>query len=352
MASTTPTDLWNDSCSVEELTNSIEHGAVGATTNPVIVGDVLKKERHLWEDRIYELIRENPTGTEDEITWKLIEEMAVKGAGLLRPIFDRENGKRGRLSIQTNPKYYRDAERITKQAVHFHSLAPNMQVKIPVTHVGIRAIEEATFQGVNINATVSFTVPQSLAVAEAVERGLRRREAEGADVSGMSPVCTIMVGRLDDWLRVVSARDEIITEPGYLNWAGVAVMKKTYRIFKERGYRSRLLSAAYRCHMHWSEFIGGDVIVSIPYVWQQRFNASDVSCVPRMDNPVDPAIIEELSKKFVEFRKAYEDDGLTPEQFDTFGPTQRTLRQFIEGYEDLVHVIRDCMIPNPDRKAN
>jgi transaldolase len=350
MASTTPTDLWNDSCSVQELTFAINHGAVGATTNPVIVSNVLEKEMYLWEARIHQLIEENPMCTEDDIAWKLIQEMAVEGAKLLKRVFDREKRKKGRISIQTDPKYYRNAKLITKQAEYLDSLAPNMQVKIPVTKAGIKAIEEATYQGVNINATVSFTVSQSVAAAEAVERGLRRREAEGKEVLTMSPVCTIMVGRLDDWLRVVAQRDHIITDPGYLNWAGVAVMKKTYRIFKERGYQSRLLSAAYRCHMHWSEFIGGDIIVSIPYEWQKLFNASGVTCVPRMDNPVNSVILDELLRKFVEFRKAYDEDGLTVEEFDTFGATRRTLRQFIAGYDTLVHVIRDRMIPNPDEK--
>ena len=69
-----------------------------------------------------------------------------------------------------------------EQAVHFNGLAPNIQVKIPVTAAGIVAIEEATRLGVNINATVSFTLPQAIAVAEAVERGLDRRAKEGHDV--------------------------------------------------------------------------------------------------------------------------------------------------------------------------
>ena len=68
---------------------------------------------------------------------------------------------------------------ILEQVLHFDSLAPNMIVKIPVTRAGIPAIEEATYRGVSINATVSFTLPQCIAVAEAVERGLaRRREAK------------------------------------------------------------------------------------------------------------------------------------------------------------------------------
>jgi transaldolase len=67
-----------------------------------------------------------------------------------------------------------------------------------------------------VNATVSFTVPQAIAVAEAVERGIDRRKKEGKDISTMSPVCTIMVGRMDDWLKVIAAKKNIVTNPGYL----------------------------------------------------------------------------------------------------------------------------------------
>ena len=62
MTQTTPTCLWNDSAALSELSYSIEHGAVGATCNPVIVLDVLKKEAHLWNDRIRALAVELPTG--------------------------------------------------------------------------------------------------------------------------------------------------------------------------------------------------------------------------------------------------------------------------------------------------
>src|SRR5262249_34110996 len=108
----TATDYWNDSCSIEELTYAIERGAVGATSNPTIVGDVLRKEMPLWRDRIGEIIAGHPTWTEDEVAWQLIEEMAVRGAELLVPVFEREGHLKGRLSIQTNPKHYRDTERL------------------------------------------------------------------------------------------------------------------------------------------------------------------------------------------------------------------------------------------------
>jgi len=344
MTQTTPTVLWNDSCSIGELTYSIGHGALGATCNPVIVLNVLKQEWDTWKERIPRIINENPAATEDEIAWRLIEEMSVKAAALLKPAFDREMGKNGRLSIQTDPRLYRDAKRIVLQAVHFSELAPNMIVKIPVTKAGVEAIEEATFRGISVNATVSFTLPQAIAVAEAVERGLTRRENEGKDISAMGPVCTLMVGRLDDWLKVVTEKENIIANPEIVDWSGVAVMKKAYRIYNERGYRLRLLSAAFRHHRHWSEFIGGNVVISPPCHWQKRYNASDVTVENRMDRPVDPAIIAELEKKYTDFRRAYNENGMRIDEFDGFGATVRTLRQFIQATSDLIAIVRDIML--------
>jgi len=348
MTQTTPTCLWNDSASIQELTYSIEHGAVGATCNPVIVLGVLKKEMSLWKDRIRSLIDERSTATEDQISWQLVREISVKAASLLRPVFEAHRGKNGRLSIQTDPRLFRDSNAIVEQAEEFNRLAPNMIVKIPVTRAGIPAIEEATYRGISINATVSFTLPQCIAVAEAVERGLKRREQEGKDITAMGPVCTIMVGRLDDWLKVVVEKENIAIDPGHLEWAGVAVFKKAYQIFRERGYRVRLLSAAFRNHMHWSELIGGVIVISPPYSWQVRFNASDIEVFPRIDNPVDQRIVEELSKKFTDFRRAYNEKGLSVEEFDAFGPSRRTLRQFIAACHDLDALVRDFMVPNPD----
>jgi transaldolase len=348
MTQTTPTCLWNDSASVDELKYSIEHGAVGATCNPVIVLGVLKKELPTWKPRIQSLIKEYPIATEDQIAWHLVREISAQAAKVLQPVFDQQHGKNGRLSIQTDPRLFRDSLAIFEQAVEFSKLAPNMIVKIPATAAGIDAIEEATYHGISINATVSFTLPQALAVGEAVERGLKRREGQGKEITSMGPVCTIMVGRLDDWLKVLVEKDNIAVDPGYLEWAGVAVLKKAYRLYRERGYRTRLLSAAFRNHMHWSEFIGGDLVISPPYSWQVRFNASDIEVRSRIDEPVRPEIEAELSRKFADFRRANTENDLTVEEFDSFGPTRRTLRQFIAACHELDAVVRDVLIPNPD----
>jgi transaldolase len=211
-------------------------------------------------------------------------------------------------------------------------------------------MEEATYRGVNVNATVSFSVPQALAAGGAVERGLERREAEGLRVDDMGPVITVMMGRLEDWLRAQAERDGIVSDPSAFPWSGVAVFKRTVEEFRRRGLRARPLAAAIRHHLHWSELIGGDVIITMPAAWQRRFNDSDVEIRPRMDDPVDPAIVDDLRRHFPDFVRAYEPDGLRPDEFDSFAPSARTLRAFIGSYHDLLHQVTDALVPNPDLK--
>jgi transaldolase len=126
-----------------------------------------------------------PTPTGDQIAWALVEEISATRAKLLEHIFDGHRGSNGRLSIQTDPRLYRNPRALVDQAMHFSTLAPNMIVKIPVTTAGVKAMEEATVKGMNINATVCFSLSQSVAVAEAIERGLMTREKAGLDISTM-----------------------------------------------------------------------------------------------------------------------------------------------------------------------
>ena len=352
MTQATATDYWNDSCAVEEVAYAVERGATGATSNPVIVGEVMKKEQGRWVPRVRALAVEHPSWSEVEITWALIEEMGIDGAHILAPVFEREDGRKGRLSLQTNPADYRNADRMVEQGMRFSALAPNIQVKFPTTAAGLAALEEATARGVVINATVAFSVAQAIAVAEAVERGLRRHEAAGGDTSRSSPVCSLMIGRLDDWVKVVVERDDIALDPTAANWAGLAVFKRAYGIFGERRYRTRLLAAAFRHRLHWTELVGGDVVLTMPYPWQVRFNGSGIEPVERIGIAVAPDIVDDLLRRIPDFERAYEPNALTIDEFDSFGPTVRTLRTFISGYHDLQAAVRDIVLPDPDVRSD
>ena len=350
MKENSPTVLWNDSADPKELKDALNWGIVGATCNPVIALTAIKADAPHWVSRIKEYAKSHPAATEDEIGWAMVKELSTNAAKLLEGEFEKYNGRNGRLSIQTDPRNFRNAQALAEQAVEFSQLAKNMIVKIPVTTEAISAFEEATYQGVSLNATVSFSVAQTVAVAEAIERGLKRREAEGLDISQMGPVCTIMVGRVDDWVKVSAEKLGAKVDPEILEWSGVAVFRNAHKIYQERGYRTRLLSAAFRNHMHWSEILGGDCVISPPYAWQVKIN--EMGIAPNLNSvnePIEARILDPLLENFPEFRKMYDVDGLKEEEFTHFGATLRTLRGFLQSVNDLESFVRDVTVPNPDK---
>jgi transaldolase len=81
-----------------------------------------------------------------------------------------------------------------------------------------------------------------------------------------------------------------------------------------------------------------------------RFNNSGIVPEPRIDVPVDPAYVDELLRRVPDFRRAYEPDGMAPDEFEEFGASARTLRAFIKSYHDLMGAVRDLVLPDPDKR--
>src|SRR5436190_9868314 len=201
--------FWNDSCSLTELKDAVDHGATGATSNPVIVSAVVKADPKTWTPVLDATIAANGTATEDEIAWLLIEEIGRQAAKILAPVHEQTCGRQGYLSMQVSPKFHANAERMIEHGRALAALAPNIAIKVPSTAAGVRAAEELVALGINVNATVSFTVSQAVIVAEAFERGLDRAQKSGADMSRLHPWMTLMVGRLDDLLQRVMTKEQI-----------------------------------------------------------------------------------------------------------------------------------------------
>tara|TARA_B100000242_G_scaffold128978_1_gene91063 strand:- start:2666 stop:3733 length:1068 start_codon:yes stop_codon:yes gene_type:complete len=337
-------DWWNDSNDHVELQHAFDEGAVGATSNPVITFQSVKNHPDLWMPVIDEMILENQQASEDEILWMLIDSVGKKAAKILLPVYEKTNRQKGKLSLQVNPKYYRNADAMFEQGQYLASLAPNIAIKCPALPAGIKAMEMLTAAGITVNATVSFTVPQAVQVAEAIERGLSQAEKNSVDTKDVTPYVTIMVGRIDDHLKRVRDSKNINMDPEIINWASIAIFKNAYRIFKERNYRSKLLAAAFRCDLHWKEIVGGDIIISMPYEWWNKFNASDVDVRHKIDEPVDEKTISLLKENFEDFNKAYDEKGMSENEFESFGASVHTMQTFLEGYDEFVALIRSRMI--------
>jgi transaldolase len=224
-----------------------------------------------------------------------------------------------------NPNAAAERETMIQMARRFHAWAPNIAVKLPVNAAGLDVLEECVAEGITITATVSFTVPQVLAVADRHLAGVKRARAEGIEPGRCFAV--IMIGRIDDYLREVAHDRQAPVGEEEITQAGLAISKRAYRIYRERGYEATLLVAAMRGAYHMTELAGGELILSIHPKYQDLMLQAGVPHEQRIEREVDLKVIEKL-RGIPEFVRAYEPEGMRPEEFITFGVTQKTLTQF------------------------
>ncbi len=329
LSSQTRSVYWHDSAVRAEQLEGFSNGAAGMTTNPFLINSTLRSDTGFWKERLAAL----PRGLKgDEKVQTLVRCVTGFYAEQNKPIFEQNIVGKGYVCAQTNPNKTGDAAYMVEQAKILSSWAPNIVVKLPATRAGIEAYEECTALGMNVAATVSFTVPQVLAVGEARARGKVRAERNGVK-PGLA-IAVLMVGRLDDYLRDVSHDSCPEVGEECIIQAGTACIKRAYRIFNERGYDAFLMPAGCRGANHIVDLAGAKMIMSIAPKIAALLQNVDVF-EERIDVPVDSAIIDRLMK-MSEFRKAYEPDGMQPEEFITFGSTNRTTTQFIEcGWNPL-----------------
>jgi transaldolase len=218
-------------------------------------------------------------------------------------------------------------------AKRFHAWSPNIAVKLPATAAGLDVLEDCVAEGITVTATVSFTVPQVVAIAERHRAGIARARRSGIEPGKCFAV--IMIGRLDDYLREVAHDNLAPVEEPDICQAGLAVTKRAYAIYREQRYEAVLLVAALRGDYHLTELAGAELLMSIHPTWQGPFVSREFPREERIDKPVPADVIARLSK-MPEFVRAYEPEGMTPAQFVSFGVTQRTLCQFAElGWKQM-----------------
>lgn len=322
LSSETASVYWHDSAIVEELDAAIANGAVGMTTNPFLIASTLKAQPDFWRG-VLPGVPSNVQGDARAEEW-IAQVTGWLANNKLAPLCGR--GKyAGYVCAQTNPCRPGDMEGMIATARHYASMAENIVVKFPATRGGLEAIEACAAEGLNVAATVSFTVPQVIAMAEAYQRGRERAVA-----SGIQPgigIAVLMVGRLDDYLRDVMNDTRARATEDDVIWAGTAAIKRACGIFRDRGYDCALMPAGCRGGYHIAELAGGPFVMSIaPAIAKSLENNTDFT--EKASRPVDPAIIDRLSD-MPEFIKAYEPDGMTVNEFITFGSCNRTLDQFV-----------------------
>ena len=326
----TRTQWWHDSAQCGELDKGLERGCAGVTTNPVLSSVAVIKDRELWQPAIQRVLAGSlPPEPRAEA---LMQIAVTQAAAKLRPQFEASRGRTGFVCAQVNPHRAGDRECMLPMARRFNAWAPNIAVKLPATAAGLDVLEDCAAEGITTAATVSFTVPQVIAIAERHRAGVRRARAAGIEPGKCFAV--IMIGRLDDYLRELAHDAKAGTSESDICQAGLAVAKRAYAIYQERGYDAVLLVAALRGDYHLTELAGADLVMSIHPTYQERFVTRDLAREARIDRPVAADTIARL-EQLPEFVRAYEPDGMAASDFMSFGLTQRTLGQFCEGWKLL-----------------
>ena len=331
----TKTRWWHDSADPAELRLATARGAQGVTTNPYLTCVALLNNREFWADKTAAILagRPNPERKAEELTRMVV----THAADLYCDSFDRSRGQTGYVCAQLNPYRAGDREAMMAMARRLHSWAPNIIVKLPAVSAGLDVLENCVAQGIPVMATISFTVSQLIAIAERCRAGIHR--AIGSGIKPGKCFSVMMIGRLDDYLREVALDNGARVSESDIRQAGLAVTKRACKIYRERGYESDLLIAALRGAYHLTELAGADLIASLSPEAQEWFVTGDHPREERIENEIPEDTLARL-RTLPEFVKAYEPDGMAPENFISYGVTQRTLGQYCEaGWRPLENVL-------------
>jgi transaldolase len=192
------TRLWLDSVDPDLVQSNFTLGATGATSNPIIIADLIKTGR--FDHKIKELYRagHNP----EETTWKVTDHLVAEAETIFRPVFDRTHGDDGYVSFELDP-LLEDAScclntrdrslRYVELGERWSRNHPNRMIKVPATDAGLAALEPLAAAGVPLNVTLIFSRRQYEAARDAVWRGAQRLK----NLSHFKSVYSIFVSRID-----------------------------------------------------------------------------------------------------------------------------------------------------------
>jgi len=220
----------------------------GVTTNPPLSHQAIQDDPARWSAWVGDYARAHPDQDAAALGWALYKEIVRRGAELFRPVYEASDGAHGHLSAQVNPHTFFDADATLSQALELAALGPNIAIKIPGTLEGMRVLHELTALGVATNCTAAYTVPQFIAAAEAVQAGLLEARTHGVDLFGWRSVVTYMSARWEAAAEFdqEAAQQGLALSPEDRRWAGVAIFKQAYRVFRQRAYPSTMLICSLR----------------------------------------------------------------------------------------------------------
>jgi transaldolase len=326
----TGTQVWVNNPTLEDLEKSLEAGAINGTTNPAYGSKLLKSEPKYINAVIDSVVAKIPGDSEaaDQV-YQIISRRFMEK---FLQLYESSGNTRGFVTMQDDPRRDDQADWIVEAALRHAKVSPNYMAKIPVIQAGMDAMAKLVELDMPICATEVFSVAQAVAMCDVY--------AEASAKTGKTPpfYLTHITGIYDEEIQAQVESQGIDISPELVKQAGTIVMRKQYRTVKERGYATTMLGGGARGPHHFTEWVGGDAHITINWSTFEELISLDPPIASRIDAADSEADIAELRAKVPDFRRAYDDDGLTPLEFASFAPLLRFRNNFIDGCD---HVLRE-----------
>jgi transaldolase len=316
--------FWINNPSEHELRLALDHDAVSCTTNPTYCSKLIGKEPEFLNGFIDKAIE-----VEDElpaIARRVYRESCVRLSEGFLPRYKSSGGTEGFVTLQDDPTYDEDTNAAIESIKFYRHVGDNYMAKIPVINGGIEAIEFCIEENIPICATEVFAVSQARYMYERYDAACKR--------TGNRPpfALTHITGIFDEYLQKVVKRESIDIDAETLGYAGLTVARKQYRMMKDAGFDATMLGGGAREMKHFTGLVGGDVHVTINWSTAQEILDTGVSVESRLDEETPQSVIDKLRDKIPEFRMAYDDDGMKPDEFAAYGPVQLFRNAFLKGW--------------------
>jgi transaldolase len=195
----TGTKVWLDSIDPELVKNNREKGATGATSNPIIIADLIKTGR--FDADLQKRLEDG--ATDEEIAWKLTDQLVCEAQEVFRPVWEETCGNNGYVSFELDPlledaasplSHVEKVRRYIDLGKQWSKGHRNRMIKVPATAAGLDALEGLAEAGVTLNVTLIFSERQYEIARNAIWRGAQARR-EG--LKGFKSVYSIFVSRVD-----------------------------------------------------------------------------------------------------------------------------------------------------------
>jgi len=331
----TETRFWVNNPSLEECKLAITAGAVACTTNPAYCSKLFQSDPEFIKGVIKKAVSEERHA--DGAAEKVYHVIAGELMKLFLPLYEQSKGKCGFVTVQEDPRKEEDTQYILAASLRSRELGANYMAKIPVTAQGLKVIKEMVMRNIPICATEVFSLSQAAEVYRVYE--------ENVKLAGHRPplFITHITGIMDQYFADLANKEQLKLSPEALQAAGTAIALKEYRMIKRKGWTCTMLGGGARGLHHFTNFVGGDMHITINWSTAAELNQKDGPVVKAADREIDPALIKELKDKLPNFSRAYEEDAMAVEEFADFGPVMAFRTQFMNGYSRLIDAVHIAM---------